>query len=106
MTIDYTDGVSPMEFILALAALLSALAVIWRYVVVPLRKLGQRSGEFFDDWFGTPPREGVPARPGVMRRLEVLEAHGAKTAAEVTNNGGSSLKDSVDRIERQLGTKP
>jgi hypothetical protein len=33
----------------------------------------QRANEFFDDWFGVPERNGVPARKGVMSRLSEVE---------------------------------
>ena len=46
---------------------------------------------FLDDWFGEAPRHGQKERPGAMERLAQLE-----------NNGGASLKDTVDRIESQV----
>ena len=51
----------------------------------------QRLQQFFDDWFGEPARPGQALRPGAMARL-----------AELENNGGSSIKDTVDRIETKL----
>lgn len=44
----------------------------------------------------------MPARPGIMDRLASLEATAAVTQAEVTHNGGGSLKDAVVRIERRV----
>lgn len=95
-----------MEAIYTLAALLAALGVIYRAIAVPLRRLVERSNQFFDDWHGVPARPGFPARPGVMERLERLEAHSETAAAQLTSNGGSSVKDGLDRVEQALGTKP
>ena len=51
----------------------------------------QRTQQFLDDWFGEPARDGMKERPGAMARLAQLE-----------NNGGSSIKDTVERIETKL----
>lgn len=50
---------------------------------------------FMSDWAGEPDRPGVPGRAGVMERLHRIDE-------QLHNNGGSSIKDSVDRIERRL----
>lgn len=64
---------------------------------------GLRSvGHLLDDLRGEPARPGVPARPGIMDRLAALEVTTAVTRAEVTHNGGGSLKDAVVRIERRV----
>lgn len=51
--------------ILGLASLLAVTVKVWRGV--------RRVSHFLDDWFGEPQRPGVPARPGVMERIEALE---------------------------------
>ncbi len=55
------------------------------------------------------PRPGVPARPGLMERLTVVEEkQDAQAEAiavvrhEVTTNHGSSLKDAVKSIDRTV----
>lgn len=47
------------------------------------------------DWAGEEAREGRDATPGVMERLNNIDG-------ELKRNGGSSLKDSVDRIHDRL----
>jgi len=48
------------------------------------------------DWSGEAARPGHDKEPGVMERLNDLDGH-------FKNNGGGSLKDAVDRIEKKLG---
>jgi hypothetical protein len=62
-------------------------------VVVKLLRVIKRVGDFVDDWQGEPARRGVPARPGVMERLESIEG-------QLRPNGGSSLRDAVNRVEQ------
>jgi hypothetical protein len=52
---------------------------------------------FMLDWSGEPARPGRDAVPGVMERLNQIDG-------EFRNNGGSSLKDAIDRIESRLET--
>lgn len=48
-----------------------------------------------DDWFGIEPRPGRSRTKGVMERLNEIDG-------ELKNNGGSSIKDAVDRIEKDV----
>lgn len=50
---------------------------------------------FMVDWAGEEAREGRDAIPGVMERLNNIDG-------ELKRNGGSSLKDAVDRIHDRL----
>lgn len=83
-----------------LVAVAGAGALLWRWTR-GLRRVAQRAEDFIDDWQGTPQRPGVPARPGVMERLDVMERDLAAVRAEVRPNGGSSLRDAVDRVDRR-----
>jgi len=47
---------------------------------------------FLADWSGTDSRPGRDRVPGVMERLNEIDG-------QLKNNGGSSVKDAVDRIE-------
>jgi hypothetical protein len=51
--------------------------------------------QFMVDWAGTPAREGRDAIPGVMERLNNIDG-------ELKRNGGKSIKDTVNRIEKRL----
>ena len=48
--------------------------------------------QFMKDWSGEEARPGRDRTPGVMERLNDIDG-------ELKNNGGSSVKDAVDRIE-------
>jgi len=50
--------------------------------------------KFIRDWEGESADVGRDATPGVMQRLNKLDG-------ELSNNGGKSLKDTVDRIEKR-----
>ena len=57
-----------------------------------IKQIGKDLDNFIEDWHGTPAREGRDAIPGVMQRLNNIDG-------ELTHNGGSSVKDAVQRIE-------
>jgi hypothetical protein len=54
--------------------------------------------KFRRDWEGEEASPGRDKVPGVMERLNRLDG-------ELSNNGGSSMKDAIERIEKSLGTK-
>jgi len=62
-----------------------------------IRKLNILFGtwhSFMRDWEGEEAAIGRDATPGVMERLNKLDG-------ELSNNGGKSLKDTVQRIEKR-----
>jgi hypothetical protein len=87
--------------ILVAGATASALASVF-FVIAPsvrkIRSMMEWLEKFRRDWEGEPGGPGRDAVPGVMERLNRLDG-------ELSNNGGSSMKDSIDRIEKVLGTK-
>lgn len=95
-----------------LTALASLAAVIGGVIVWSARKAWRvlsRILRFLDDYFGEPARDGIPARPGVMARLGAVEAAAAsaeataaKVLAETRPNGGSSLRDVVQRTAKDV----
>jgi hypothetical protein len=96
--------------IVLLAAVVGALGFLltkaWRAVrwVVRAVRLSVRA---FEDIVGT------PEHPGVIDRLQLVEVtqgeHGALLRSmhyELHPNGGMSMRDSVTRLERAVGTHP
>lgn len=87
--------------ILVAGATASALASVY-FVIAPsvrkIRSMMEWLEKFRRDWEGEPGGPGRDAVPGVMERLNRLDG-------ELSNNGGSSMKDAIDRIEKALGTK-
>ena len=61
-----------------------------------------RVTRFLDDFMGEPARAGVAERPGVMARLQSLTEEVTQIRAQVIPNGGSSLRDAVDRVSADL----
>lgn len=72
-----------------LAALAGVLGFLWRKVWPALR----RFSHFVDDFVGEEERPGVPARPGVLERLQTLEEALAEVRYHVQPNGGRSAHD-------------
>ena len=72
------------------------IVVVWGLIkkVWPLlRKLG----DFLDDVAGEPARPGVPARAGLMERVQRIEH-------ELFPNSGKSMRDQTDRIEEKVNS--
>lgn len=73
---------------------LSGIYAVSKWIVPRVRKFGH----VVDDLFGEPERPGVAARPGLMTRLGELEIR----TKELMPNSGSSMKDTLNRIEFKL----
>ncbi|MFI0827313.1 hypothetical protein ACH4Q7_22975 [Streptomyces roseolus] len=85
----------------AVSLLAGLLTVSWRAVRAALR-LGRKLNHFMDDWAGEEARPGVPARPGVIARLSSLEERQSRVEHALHPNGGDSLRDAVDLVNRRL----
>ena len=86
----FLEGVSVWTLIMWVVAIVVVIGVIkkgW-----PLLK---KLSDFLDDVAGEPARTGVPARAGLMERVQRIEH-------ELFPNSGKSLRDQTDRIEGLL----
>jgi hypothetical protein len=87
--------------ILIAGATASAIASVF-FVIAPTvrktRSMMEWLEKFRRDWEGEEESPGRARVPGVMERLNRLDG-------ELSNNGGSSIKDAIERIEKTLGTK-
>lgn len=84
--------------IITIGAIAGALAAVIAVIAVPIKKLKiffTWLDKFRRDWEGEEAEPGRDRVPGVMERLNRLDG-------ELSNNGGSSLKDAVQRIEFKL----
>jgi len=83
-----------------MGAIASAIASVF-FVIAPTvrktRSMMEWLEKFRRDWEGEEASPGRDKVPGVMERLNRLDG-------ELSNNGGFSMKDSIDRIEKCLGT--
>lgn len=89
----------PVGSVLAVLALIGG---VWAAIAKAWPR-ARRLGHLIDDLAGEPPRPGVPARPGVMVRLEQLERRLATVethSAQLVTNGGAHLADAIHRIEK------
>ena len=84
--------------IITIGAIAGAIAAVIAVIAVPIKKLKvffTWLDKFRRDWEGEDAEPGRDKVPGVMERLNRLDG-------ELSNNGGSSLKDAVQRIEFKL----
>lgn len=79
-----------------LVAAFTAFSVRWAWHIL------RGTQSFLDDWKGEDARPGVPARPGVMERLQTVEFIVTEVRGQVFPNGSSSLRDVVGRIEADV----
>lgn len=77
---------------------------VWRVGRVLVR-IAKGLEQYLADWYGEPDRPGVPARPGVLVRLQKAEEglvgigeRLERLEHEMQPNSGTSLRDAVDRV--------
>jgi hypothetical protein len=76
----------------------TAFGILWRLlkpVCARLHMLMDNWDTFMRDWAGEPASPGRSAVPGVMERLNRIDG-------ELKRNGGSSMKDAINRVEKKL----
>lgn len=87
-----------MMWATTIIALGGAVGVVWKLtkpIVRKTRKLLESLDKFVRDWEGEEASPGRDAIPGVMERLNKIDG-------ELKHNGGSSMKDSLRRIEKKI----
>jgi hypothetical protein len=75
-----------------------ALGVIWKVITPVFKRLKTLINSldlFTRDWFGEEATPGRVAVPGVMERLNAIDG-------QFKNNGGSSMKDSMDEMHKDI----
>lgn len=94
---------------LEMIVLIGAAGATISVFVVNLFKLFRTWFTFIDDWNG----DGTPENPGIVKRLQIgddrfnkIDEEISIIKAELFTNGGSSLRDSVNRIEAAVIKKP
>lgn len=92
---------SPNEFLMMLAASVTAIGVIW-VGLYKATKLVKRFIHFLDDYFGEEARPGFDGRAGLQERLRIIEMEIECISFEMRPNHGTSIKDAVNRIEKRL----
>lgn len=92
------DQVPIWEIVLSVLAVGGGIAGYFK-IIVPfgsrIKKWITTWEGFMEDWAGEEARPGRDAVPGVMQRLNDIDG-------ELKRNGGSSMKDSLDRMEKDL----
>ena len=87
-----------IQIFAALGTVLGTVLLFGKVIIPFFRRISKWMNtweDFMDDWFGTEPRPGRSHTRGVMERLNEIDG-------ELKNNGGSSIKDAVDRIDTQV----
>lgn len=87
-----------IETMALVAAILGLIVLVGRVLYPPylvLKTFLNWLDKFRRDWEGEEAEPGRDKVPGVMERLNRLDG-------ELSNNGGLSLKDAVNRIELKL----
>ncbi len=82
----------------ALGTVVAAWLLIGKILVPTAKKIKlwfKNWDKFMQDWSGEDARPGRDRVPGVMERLNAIDG-------ELKNNGGTSVKDAVDRIEADV----
>lgn len=93
-------------WLLAAAAVLTALGVIQRQLIRPGHELMRRIVDFLDDWNGAPPRPGRPRREAMPDRMLKLEQHlhavtgNIERLYEESLTDRNSIRERVERLEQ------
>lgn len=89
------DQIVLLSGVLGLVIAIGGAAAVFRPFFKRINKWITTWEKFMVDWAGEPEREGRDRIPGVMERLNNIDG-------ELKRNGGKSVKDTVNRIEKRL----
>ena len=81
--------------IITVGTALSMLAVALKRLYKRVQGFMENWDQFHRDWSGEPAMPGRSAVPGVMERLNRIDG-------DLKRNGGSSMKDAINRVEKKL----
>lgn len=87
-----------VDIFTSLGIVATALVAIFKIIIPFSKKIKDwitNWEAFMEDWSGQDARPGRDRVPGVMERLNDIDG-------ELKNNGGSSVKDAVERIEKDV----
>ncbi|HEY1179931.1 MAG TPA: hypothetical protein VGF17_27560 [Phytomonospora sp.] len=87
---------SLLPWVGAASLIVGSCFAVWR----TLQPIVHGIRDFLDDWNGEHARPGVGARPGVMARLSAQDDRLSAIEHELHPNGGSSMRDAIDRLEK------
>lgn len=93
----------------AVTTIIPGAVYISRKVRTLSRFTDPRFAHFLDDWFGEEARPGVPERPGTMARLLCIENRLSTVESDtkqLQRNGGTHLRDAIDRLEAAVKRLP
>lgn len=99
---------APVGWSTALAAIVGAVAVLWK----PVRAIGRgikAASQFVEDWTGREARVDEVTgrviqshRPGVLAQLDAVHTQLETVRHQVENSHRTNLRDDVDRLELKL----
>jgi hypothetical protein len=96
------NNLNPLQWIVLIGAAASAMG----YLFAKFFKLFGTWFKFIEDWYGTEEKPGITQRLNEgQEHFNKIDAELATIKAELFNNGGSSLRDSIDRIEKAVTKK-
>lgn len=97
------DSLNPLQWIVLIGAAITAIGLIGN----KFWKLFGTWFRFIEDWYGTEEKPGVNERlNNGAARFEHIDKELSIIKAELFTNSGSSLRDSIDRIELAVTKKP
>lgn len=93
-----------LQVFLWIAGLGAALAVLAKWVFLPMYRAARRITLFLEDWLGEPARPGFEGRKGVMERLATVEHQTARAEFHLGNGNPTPLRLIVESTKKDVET--